>query len=153
MYDSEVAFRIRGRNLKSPYSANVTIANSVIYDVATAIRYEDVIERVKMHHVTIGGGVTRIFDNAASHGRPVIDGHNVLVLRSDLPKQLHAWNNLAVGIGAFVNGTDHDYHLAPGSPAIDAGGNDFLPALAHDIEGNARHWGPAPDIGAYEFSR
>jgi len=43
---------------------------------------------------------------------------------------------------------DGDYHLAPGSPAIDAGSGDD--ALADDLEGNARPVGAGVDIGAYE---
>ncbi len=151
--NSQIAFRIRGRNLKSPYSAQVTIANTVIYDVGTAIRYEEAIAKIKIHHTTIGRDVSRIFRNLASHRQPVVDAHNVLVLGVKLPRQLRAWNNLAVGSDAFINIKSDNYRLAPGSAAIDAGGKDFLPALIDDIEGNSRHWGPAPDIGAYEFSR
>ncbi len=44
-------------------------------------------------------------------------------------------------------GTDGDYHLREGSPAIDAGTPDGAPA--DDLEGNARD--SAPDLGAYEY--
>ena len=43
-----------------------------------------------------------------------------------------------------------DYHLLPGSPAIDRG-DDGIPAdLTEDFEGNPRIQGPHVDIGAYE---
>jgi hypothetical protein len=42
-----------------------------------------------------------------------------------------------------------DLRLAEGSPAIDAGAAAGAPAS--DIEGNARPFGPAIDIGAYEY--
>jgi hypothetical protein len=46
-----------------------------------------------------------------------------------------------------------DYHLATGSPAIDAG-NNAAPALpATDLEGKPRVSGPAVDLGVYEFQR
>jgi hypothetical protein len=49
----------------------------------------------------------------------------------------------------FVNAATGDYHLLPGSPAIDAG----IPAPAaapSDLDGAARAQGTAPDLGAYE---
>lgn len=57
----------------------------------------------------------------------------------------------------FVNPANGDFHLPPGSPAIDAGDNaaPFLPAV--DFDGNTRivaglAGGPAVvDIGAFEF--
>ena len=42
-----------------------------------------------------------------------------------------------------------DYHLAPGSPAIDAGDPASYPTL--DIDGHGRPVGVAPDAGADEF--
>ena len=48
----------------------------------------------------------------------------------------------------FVNPAGADYHLAPASPAIDAG--QTLPDVTVDIEGNPRPAGVASDIGAYE---
>jgi parallel beta-helix repeat protein len=48
----------------------------------------------------------------------------------------------------FVDPDGGDYHLAPSSPAIDAG--QTLAEVPVDIEGNLRPAGPASDIGAYE---
>jgi len=44
---------------------------------------------------------------------------------------------------------DGDYHLLEGSPAIDAGGQEY--ALEEDIELHQRPCGESVDIGAYEF--
>jgi parallel beta-helix repeat protein len=48
----------------------------------------------------------------------------------------------------FVNVGMNDYHLAAGSPAIDAGTSLLAPAV--DLEGNSRPRGNGFDIGAYE---
>jgi hypothetical protein len=60
----------------------------------------------------------------------------------------------------FANPGTGDYHLAPGSPCIDAGTNDPAPGLpATDLEGNARCIDgdgdkvKVADMGAYEAPR
>ncbi|MFL6141654.1 MAG: choice-of-anchor Q domain-containing protein [Labedaea sp.] len=50
----------------------------------------------------------------------------------------------------FVDPAADDYHLAPGSPAIDAGTATQAPAT--DLDGNPRPQGDGFDIGAYEFT-
>jgi hypothetical protein len=49
----------------------------------------------------------------------------------------------------FVNTSAADYHLVPGSPAIDKG--TLLNDVPTDLEGTPRPSGTAYDIGAYEF--
>ena len=49
----------------------------------------------------------------------------------------------------FVDAVANDYHLSATSPAIDAGSSTNAPDV--DVEGNARPYGSAYDIGAYEF--
>ncbi len=48
----------------------------------------------------------------------------------------------------FVDFSGRDFRLRPDSPAINAG---LAVEHEHDISGNPRPQGPAPDIGAYEF--
>jgi hypothetical protein len=49
----------------------------------------------------------------------------------------------------FVGGPS--FHLLPGSPAIDAGANDAVPAdVTTDLDGNPRIAGTAVDLGAFE---
>lgn len=49
---------------------------------------------------------------------------------------------------------DNDYHLCPGSPAIDAGDpRGVPPAPGSDLEGNPRPIGERVDLGAYEEER
>jgi len=55
---------------------------------------------------------------------------------------------VASGGMAFVNSAAHDYHLAPGSAAIDRGDPNRYPAT--DIDGQTRPMGLAPDAGADE---
>jgi hypothetical protein len=49
---------------------------------------------------------------------------------------------------SFVNASLFDFHLQPGSVAIDAGATIAL--VTHDFDGNTRPQGPAYDIGAFE---
>jgi hypothetical protein len=56
-------------------------------------------------------------------------------------------SNAVVGDPKFVNPADHDFHLQPESPAIDAG--IVVPGIDRDAEDHTRIG--LPDIGAYEF--
>jgi hypothetical protein len=49
----------------------------------------------------------------------------------------------------FVDENGFDLHLAPNSEAIDNGDPASHPS--HDIDGQARPKGPAPDAGAHEL--
>jgi hypothetical protein len=48
----------------------------------------------------------------------------------------------------FMDDANHDFHLAPSSPAID---NGYYMVQTVDFEGNLVPQGIAPDIGAYEY--
>jgi hypothetical protein len=56
------------------------------------------------------------------------------------------------GEPAFVDPAGGDYHLLRSSPARDAG-RGGSPAPDHDADGHARPFGPAWDIGAYEWQQ
>jgi uncharacterized repeat protein (TIGR01451 family) len=51
---------------------------------------------------------------------------------------------------SFVNPAGWDYDLLLDSPAINAG--QAVPWLQTDVRGAPRHFGPAPDLGAYEVA-
>ena len=52
----------------------------------------------------------------------------------------------------FIDAENGDYRLAPGSPAIDKGDNDYVPVrLMTDLEGKPRIANGIVDMGAYEF--
>lgn len=50
----------------------------------------------------------------------------------------------------FVDILAGDYHLQAGSPCIDAGDEPPVASYAFDLDGNARIYGDAPDLGCYE---
>lgn len=57
-------------------------------------------------------------------------------------------NNLTSGNPLYVNPTTGDFHLQPGSPAIDTGSAALAPAF--DFAGSARPQGAGYDMGVYE---
>jgi hypothetical protein len=147
VYDSEIAFRLRGP-AGGPGGAWVAISNAVVYNATTAFRYEDNIENLRIWNCTVGSGVTRAFQ-AASSTSSGLDVRNLLVL-GGLPKEASDSSNRGVGDNAFVNAAAHNYTLAPGSPAIDAGAT--IAAVDTDRAGISRPQGQAYDVGAYEWT-
>lgn len=146
VYDSEIAFRLRGGGATAN-GAWVTTANAVVYNTETAFRYEDNIQNLKIWNSTVGGNVTRAFQSASSTSSG-LEVRNLLVLGT-LPVEAAHSSNRSVDAAAFVQASAHDYVLAPGSPVIDAGLS--LPGVTTDRVGAPRPQGVAYDIGAYEF--
>lgn len=66
------------------------------------------------------------------------------------PQQTPIANNISAA-PMFVNAGGSDYHLLPGSPAVDAARatGDF-PMATPDLDGTSRPQGGAPDVGAFE---
>jgi len=70
---------------------------------------------------------------------------------------LAEWQALGYDAHSSVATTDQlfqeeagaDYRLLPGCPAVDAG--MVLADVPSDLDGAPRPWGPAYDIGAYEY--
>jgi hypothetical protein len=61
-------------------------------------------------------------------------------------------NNIIGSDPEFVSPAGQDYHLRPGSPAINAGTNSPTGGLGSlDLDGNTRIMQSTVDIGAYEF--
>jgi hypothetical protein len=140
--DSEIAFRLRGPGT----GARVLVTNAVVHDVTTAFRYEDNIQNLRIWNSTVGRNVTRAFQ-AASAPNAMLDVRNLLSIPALTP-EAHASSNLSVTVAAFVNAAVDDYHLVPGSPAIDAG--ERLTTVTVDRDGVERPQGGTYDVGAYE---
>ena len=149
VYDSEIAFRLRGPTSTTPAGAWVTLTNAVIHSVDTAFRYENDIETAKIWNVTLGTRVTRAFQ-AASSSSTGLDVRNLLTIS---PLAAEAWHssNLQVGLNAFVNAAAHEYRLAAGAVAVDMGST--IAAVTTDRVGVSRPQNSGYDVGAYEQPR
>jgi hypothetical protein len=143
--DSEIGFRLRGPGT----GAQVTVKNAVVYDVGTAFRYEDNIQNLRIWNSTLGRNVARAFQSVASTSATV-EVRNLLSI-PPMASEARASSNQRATAAAFVNAAAHDYHLAPGAPAIDAG--EGLRDVTTDRDGVERPQGGAHDVGAYEAPR
>jgi hypothetical protein len=148
VWDSEIAFRLRGPTTFA--GAWAVVQNAVVHHVGTAVRYEDNIQNLRFWNATLGLDVGRPLQ-AAGSGSAGVDVRNLLVLGSRLPPEAVDRSNLAVSIASFINAGAGDYHLTPGSPAIDTGSP--VSTVATDRDGVPRTQGNAPDVGAYEWRR
>lgn len=147
IFDSEIAFRLRGPTSSRPAGARVRVSNAVVYDVDVALRYENDIEDLRVWHSTFGADVGQLF-HEASADESVLDVRDLLVLGAALPDEASGASNLTVDADCFVDVGEHDYHLAEGCAAIDAG--EVITEVTVDRDGVERPVGEAVDIGAYE---
>ncbi len=145
VFDSEIAFRLRGGGRTGP-GAWVTVVNAVVHSVSTAYRYEDDIQRLQIWHNTIGKAVTRPFQAAESDDKG-LNVRNLLLLGQRPPEAVDP-SNLLAAEDWFVDASRHDYRLTAEARAIDAGVT--LPEVVIDRGGVKRPVGRAPDVGAYE---
>ena len=142
---SEIAFRLRGPGPNG--GAWARVQNAVVYDVGTGVRYEDNIERVQVWNTTLGSAIPRFF-KAASSTAIGLDVRNVLFMGSSSTMPAGV-STIQATSAFFVNAASHDYRLAPGSLAIDAGASNS--SVTKDRLGVSRPKGPYWDVGAYEF--
>ena len=144
VYDSELAFRLRGPELQA------RIQTAVVYDVDAAIRYEDGLVGASVLASTFGGDVVEAFRDGGGDPPMDLTVENLLVLGDALPDEaMGGMANLAVGAEVFVDAAGHDYHLIMGSEPVDAGVD--LEGVALDRDGTFRPVGSALDVGAYEW--
>ncbi len=146
VYDSEIAFRIRGTR----GNANVTMMNVVVYDVQKAIRAEDDLQNLNVYNSTFGGNIDTLIQTAGgAAGVGSWDLRNNAFLNQAPPSQALDPTNRTAVLDDFSNAGAEDYKLAPMSGLIDDG--TALPAVGFDRDGVARPQGAAYDIGAYEY--
>jgi hypothetical protein len=143
--ESEIAFRVRGP-AGGAGGVRATVMNAVVFDVATAFRYEDGLTELRVWNSTIGAHVEQAFRMAGPPSRG-LDVRNTLFVGTK-PAEAADSSNLLAGPDAFVDVARHDYALASGSPAVDAGAG--LDLVRRDRDGKARPSGKAYDVGAFE---
>lgn len=151
VYDSEIAFRLRGAVGSHPKGSVTHIYNAVLYDLDKAIRFEDGIqEPIEVYNATFGRGIDRNFQGAAvpEPEDQWLDIRNLLVLGDSIPSQASGSGNAKASDGGFRDVMNGDYRLA-GKPAfVDQG--EMLSAVTTDRRGASRPKGAGWDPGAYE---
>ena len=146
VYNNEIAFRLRGDTGRG--SAWVKVMNSVAFANEKVFRVEDGLEKLLIYNSTFDAGTGIYFNNVA--GGYQINGfdlRNSLFIGTKPPDASHP-SNLAVGLGEFLDPANGDYHLLPGSIAIDAG--EDIPQVVYDMDGEPRPPG-FYDVGADEY--
>jgi hypothetical protein len=113
-----------GIGMQSDYTAkpaNLVVQNNIFYNTGTSYWFPD---------------------NSGSWG-----DHNLIFQSQDPPV---AGAHDLIGVDPrFVDAASEDFHLLPGSPAIDAGA--ALNSVISDHDGAARPYAAGWDIGAFEF--
>jgi hypothetical protein len=117
-----------------PTDAAAVVNNTIVEPRIAGIRMND------------GASGNVVFNNVVVSNNPIADekGLNTVDGPSNLTRTTTA--------GLFVNAGNHEYHPAPGSPALDIGRATYAgrPAPAVDFLGVPRPLGAAYDAGAYE---
>jgi len=147
VWDSEIAFRVRGAGTTLAAGAWARVQNAVVHHTGTAFRYEDAVENLRAWNVTIGNGVGLPFQSAGASAAGVAV-QNLLLLGSALPPEASGSTSLAVPASAFVDASKNNYQLASGSSAVDAG--VAIAQVTTDRQGTLRPQGLGYDIGAFE---
>ncbi len=144
-----------GRGIYSQGTGNYDIYNNLIAN--TGIKgWDGISDGITV--VTGGDGTIRFNtivdaknDGIDVTGDPSVRDNIIAGYGSSAVRGGNAFNNLAsvsLGTIGFVNPDLDDFHLLPGSPAVDSGSSGYP---ASDLEGTARPQGAGPDIGAYEL--
>ena len=141
VYDSEIAFRIRGGR----GNADVTINNGLIHNVDVAVRAEDDVENLILNHVTFGQGIGDQLKTVAS-GNPYIGWQWLNSIALTPAADIIAMGVIEAGSNDFRDIASDDYQLNAGSPLIDQG---TPTSLDRDLAGQPRFG--EPDPGAYEL--
>jgi hypothetical protein len=141
VYDSEIAFRIRGRE---GFGAQPTLTNVLVYDVDTALRLEGELQAdIPVHHVTFGSDIDRVVQTAGGASADRLDVRNVVVLGA-----ADAFPGAVEAVAAdFQNAAQHDYVPTASASWLDSG-EDL--GVTRDLRGALRPQGAGPEPGAFE---
>ena len=150
VFDNVICFRLRGPGSRG--GSHVTVTNCVMHSSDIGVRYENKIEQLRLWNNTWGGAIREAFLSGGGYGEG-FEVKNCLFLAPSKPSEASDPSNLAVSTSAFVVAADNDwgqgdFHLAPGSPAIDRG--VALEQVKTDGDGVPRPQGAGWDVGAYE---
>ncbi len=146
VYNNEIAFRLRGDTGRG--SAWVSLINSVAFNNEKVFRVEDGLEKLIIYNSTFDAGTGIYFKKVAGgYQANGFDLRNSLFVGNKPPDASHP-SNLAVGLGEFSDPLNGDYHLLPGSVAIDSG--EDIPQVVYDMDGEIRPPG-FYDVGADEY--
>ena len=139
-------------------ASNISIYNNTLYGNGGAPIYLDTnYSGGELSNVTIKNNILDIGGSAGIHHIEVTKPRNTFTADTNLywpgPARVSGISDPhpVVGDPLFVSPGVHDFHLRPGSAAIDRGLK--FPGIAVDREGVPRPQGTAVDIGAYEFTR
>lgn len=144
VYDSEIAFRIRGDR----GNANTTIKNAVIYGVNKAFRTEDNLMELTIVNSTLGSEIDEILESVnVSTGTDSWDLRNNAIFATNKPSAFSDASNLTVVESDFEDASTHNYRITESSILLDAGVT--ISSVTTDRDGNSRM--EPYDVGAFEF--
>ena len=128
-----------------PELINCTLAeNSAVYGNALACTegpFEVIPSDLHLTNCILWNGGNEIY---------ISDGSTITISYSDIQGGWSGDGNIDVD-PLFVDPTNGNYHLLPGSPCIDAGNDAAVPpGVTTDLDGNPRIQGVCVDMGAYE---
>lgn len=167
--------RVDGVTIRNNVVGASAAQGIMVYDAGGGVSSQSYITNVKIYNNTVygsGGDNIGIYDGAITnvdirnnilhihgnggyHINDFYGNHSTFTagrnLYSPSPPALNNITDVSMVIGdpQFVNATGGDFHLAPSSPAIDAGA--YLADVTTDKDGTPRPRGSAYDIGAYEY--
>ncbi len=140
-----------GRHLcfyNSPARAkNIVICNNIFDGAKGPAFYAPNWSKEKIEALMIDGNCWRQAEGI------MIDLKNAKYLMADFAKYQADWKmepRSFCAAAGFVDPAKLDFHLAPNSPCIDAGGPV---GIQRDFDGIAIPQGKAPDLGAFEFKK
>jgi hypothetical protein len=153
---------------------DLTVSNSIFHGYQNGIYLEDsqaayqvtvrnaTFADLRHYGVYVASGSARVVNSilsGSSAAYALVDGGGQLTHAYNL---IHGFSYPYYGTTAaatevlkdprFVDAANGDFHLGPGSPAINAG-LDLTCTVTADIEGNARPTHRVYEIGAYEYAR
>jgi hypothetical protein len=137
------------------YIAEVRVFNSIIYGNLAGDLYNDGAAIESYGEVVFEITNSVVFGNVQNNFDDEYQWLGVNVTVNQNLDSCDAYGNIVMD-PMFVNPATGDYHLSPGSPAIDAGDNLIVTAVT-DLENNQRIWDgnndneSVVDIGCYEF--